>query len=140
MDDIPESSRPTLLLEALAQGDQAAFNELLLLVHDEHHRLSHRHMNHERRGHTLQATALVNEAYLRLIDVNQVQWQSRAHFFSMASRAMRRVLVDSARTRNYQKRGGGAQKVSLDEALLVTQEPGQDLVALDDALNALGTG
>jgi RNA polymerase sigma factor (TIGR02999 family) len=137
MDDIPESPRPTLLLEAWAQGDQAAFNELLPLVHDELHRLARRHMDRERPGHTLQSTALVNEAYLRLIDVNRVHWESRAHFFAMASRAMRRVLVDSARTRNYQKRGGGAQKVSLDEALLVTREPGQDLVALDDALNAL---
>src|SRR4029453_2756641 len=137
MGDIPEAPSPTLLLEAWAQGDEAAFPALLPLVHDELRRLARRHMNHERPGHTLQATALVHEAYLRLIDVNKVQWQNRAHFFAMASRAMRRVLVDSARARNYQKRGGGAQKVSLDEALLVTTEPGQDLVALDDALNAL---
>ena len=94
-------------------------------------------MGHERPGHTLQATALVNEAFLRLIDVKRIQWQNRAHFFAMASRAMRRILVDSARAKHYQKRGGGAQKVSLDEALVVTNEPGQDLVALDDALTAL---
>ena len=91
----------------------------------------------ERPGHTLQATALVNEAYLRLIEVNQVRWQNRAHFFAMASRGMRRILVDAARARGYQKRGGGAEKVSLDEALLVSGEPRQDLIALDDALNAL---
>jgi RNA polymerase sigma factor (TIGR02999 family) len=137
MGNIQDSPTPTVLLEAWAQGDEAAFNELLPLVHDELRRLARRHMNHERAGHTLQATALVHEAYLRLIDVNKIQWQNRAHFFAMASRAMRRILVDSARARNYQKRGGGAPKVSLDEALLVTNEPGQDLVALDDALNAL---
>jgi RNA polymerase sigma-70 factor, ECF subfamily len=91
----------------------------------------------ERRGHTLQATALVNEAYLRLIEVNQVRWQNRAHFFAMASRVMRRILVDAARARRYQKRGAGAETVSLDEALLVSGEPRQDLIALDDALNAL---
>ena len=91
----------------------------------------------ERVGHSLQATALVNEAYLRLIEVNQVRWQNRAHFFAMASRVMRRILVDAARARGYQKRGGGAETVSLDEALLVSGEPRQDLVALDDALNAL---
>ena len=91
----------------------------------------------ERAGHTLQATALVNEAYLRLIEVNQVRWQNRAHFFAMASRLMRRILVDAARARRYQKRGGGAEAVSLDEALVVSGEPRQDLIALDDALNAL---
>ncbi len=137
MGDIPPSPSPTVLLEAWAQGDQAAFNELLPLVHDELRRLAQRHMNHERTGHTLQATALVHEAYLRLIDVNRVQWQNRAHFFAMASRAMRRILVDSARARKYQKRGGGALKVSFDQALTVAVEPDQDLVALDDALSAL---
>jgi len=91
----------------------------------------------ERAGHTLQATALVNEAYLRLIEVNQVRWQNRAHFFAMASRVMRRILVDAAQARGYQKRGAGVEKISLDEALLVSGEPRQDLIALDDALNAL---
>jgi RNA polymerase sigma factor (TIGR02999 family) len=95
-------------------------------------------MAHERVGHTLQATALVNEAYMRLIDVKQMKWQDRAHFFAMSSRLMRRILVDFARAKGYQKRGGGAHKVSLDEALVVSQEPGHDLVALDDALTALG--
>jgi RNA polymerase sigma factor (TIGR02999 family) len=128
---------PTLLLQAWGRGDQAAFDELVPLVHEELRRLARRHMGHERPGHTLQPTALVNEAYLRLIDVNRVQWQNRAHFFAMAARVMRRILVDSARARRYQKRGGGAPKVSFDEALLVSSEPGRDLVALDDALEAL---
>jgi len=94
-------------------------------------------MAHERAGHTLQATALVNEAYVRLIDVRQVNWQDRAHFFAMSSRLMRRILVDFARSKGYQKRGGGAQKVSLDEALIVSQETPNNLVAIDDALTAL---
>ncbi len=93
-------------------------------------------MGNERVGHSLQATALVNEAYLRLVDIHKVQWQNRAHFFAMSARLMRRILVDSARSRKYQKRGAGAQKVSLDEGLLIV-EPGRDLVALDDALEAL---
>jgi RNA polymerase sigma factor (TIGR02999 family) len=91
----------------------------------------------ERAGHSLQATALVNEAYLRLIDVSQVNWQNRAHFLAVSAMLMRRVLVDFARARNYQKRGGGAQRVSFDEGLIVPNEPGQDLVALHDALTAL---
>ena len=94
-------------------------------------------MGGERGEHTLQASALVNEAYVRLLDVKRIQWQNRAHFFAMAARVMRRILVESARARKFQKRGGGAQRVSLDEALVVSKEPSQDLVALDDALNAL---
>jgi RNA polymerase sigma factor (TIGR02999 family) len=127
----------TRLLIDWRGGDQAALEQLIPLVHDELRRLARRHMAHEHAGHTLQATALVNEAYVRLIDVRQVKWQDRAHFFAMSSRLMRRILVDFARSKGYQKRGGGAQKVSFDEALVVSQEPGQDLVALDDALNAL---
>jgi RNA polymerase sigma-70 factor, ECF subfamily len=129
----------TALLQAWGHGDQAAFDTLMPLVHDELRRMARRHMNHERPGHTLQATALVNEAYLRLIDVKRVQWQNRAHFFAMAARVMRRILVDAARTRGYQKRGGGAPRVTFTEALEVTDEPGHDLVALDDALQALAT-
>ncbi len=94
-------------------------------------------MGGERGEHTLQASALVNEAYMRLLDVKRIQWQNRAHFFAMAARVMRRILVESARARKFQKRGGGAEIVSLDEALIVSKEPGQDLVALDDALRAL---
>ena len=115
----------------------AALDRLLPLVHGELRRLAGRHMRHERAGHTLQASALVNEAYLRLIDVKQVQWQNRAHFFAMASRLMRRILVDAARAKGYQKRNAGGQKVSLDEAVAVAATPSQDFVALDDALNTL---
>lgn len=107
------------------------------LVYDELRRQANRYMKRERLEHTLQATALVNEAYLRLIEVRSVQWQNRAHFFAMAARLMRRILVDAARSRGYQKRGGGAAMLSLDEALIVPAEPGEDLVALDAALVAL---
>ena len=94
-------------------------------------------MAREQAGHSLQATALVNEAYLRLIDVQHVNWQNRAHFLAMSARLMRRILVDYARSKRYQKRGGGAVKVTFDEGLPVTDEPAMDLVALDDALEAL---
>ena len=106
------------------------------MVYEELRRLARHYVRNERVGHTLQPTALVNEAYLRLVDIHKVQWQNRAHFFAMSARLMRRILVDSARSRKYQKRGAGAQKVSLDEGMLVV-EPGRDLVALDDALEAL---
>ena len=127
----------TMLLQAWSRGDKAAFDALVPLVHAELRRLARRYMRQERTGHTLQPTALVNEAYLRLIDLKQMQWQHRAHFLAMASRMMRRILVDSSRARRYQKRGGGAPKVSLDEALMVSSESARDLVALDDALNGL---
>jgi RNA polymerase sigma factor (TIGR02999 family) len=130
---------PTELLVAWGRGETDAFDRLVPLVHDELRRIARRCMGGERPGHTLQATALVNEAYLRLIDVNQVRWQNRAHFFAMSARVMRRILVDFARARGNQKRGGGVQKVSLDEALVVAHEGGADLVALDDALQALET-
>ena len=107
------------------------------LVLEELRRLAGHYMKGERIGHTLQATALVNEVYLRLIEVNKVQWQNRAHFFAMAARLMRRILVDAARSRGYQKRGGGVTMVSLDEALVVSHEPNDNLVAVDDALTAL---
>ena len=137
MGTIPDAPSATALLLAWGNGDPGALDQLMPLVYDEMRRLARLHLRRERAGHTLQATALVNEAYLRLIEVNQVRWQNRAHFFAMASRVMRRILVDAARARRYQKRGGGAERVSLDEALLVSDEPAQDLVALDDALNAL---
>jgi len=137
MSGLGGAANPTTLLLAWGRGDETALDQLIPLVHDELRRLARRHMAGERPGHTLQASALVNEAYLRLIEVNQVRWQNRAHFFAMASRVMRRILVDAARARGFQKRGGGAEKVSLDEALLVSGEPRQDLIALDDALNAL---
>ena len=111
--------------------------QLIPLVHDELRRIARRCMAGERGGHSLQATALVNEAYLRLIDVQHVDWQNRTHFLAMSARLMRRILVDVARSKGYQKRGGGAVRVTFDDALVVTDEPGQDLVALDDALEAL---
>jgi RNA polymerase sigma factor (TIGR02999 family) len=128
---------PTALLLAWGRGDQTAFHELMPLVHDELRRLARRRMGRERADHTLQATALVNEVYLRLVDVKRMQWQNRAHFFAMAATMMRRILVESARARMFQKRGGGAEKVSLDEALVVSAQPNPDLVALDEALSAL---
>jgi RNA polymerase sigma-70 factor, ECF subfamily len=127
----------TGLLLAWSEGEQAAFEKLVPLVYAELRRLAHRYMGRERPGHSLQTTALVNEAYLRLIDARRVRWQNRAHFFAVSAQLMRRILVDFARSRQYLKRGGDAQKVSLDEALVVSKEPGRDLVALDDALKAL---
>jgi RNA polymerase sigma factor (TIGR02999 family) len=135
-DDEAKEPEVTQLLVAWGQGDQVAFERLAPLVFDELRRVARRFMGKERVGHTLQATALVNEAYLRLIDINKVQWQDRAHFFAMSARMMRRILVDSARARHYQKRGAGAHKVSLDEGMMVL-EPCRDLVALDDALSEL---
>jgi RNA polymerase sigma-70 factor (ECF subfamily) len=129
----------TGLLLAWGKGDEAALNQLIPLVHDELRRIARRCMAGERGGHSLQATALVNEVYLRLIDVQHVDWQDRAHFLAMSARLMRRILVDVARSKGYQKRGGGAIRVTFDDALAVTQEPAQDLVALDDALEALAT-
>jgi RNA polymerase sigma-70 factor, ECF subfamily len=126
----------TQLLVKWGKGDPAALEELTPVVYEELRRLARHYMANERTGHTLQATALVNEAYMRLVDIHKVQWQNRAHFFAMSARLMRRILVDSARSRKYQKRGAGAQKVSLDERLMVS-EPGRDLVALDDALEQL---
>ena len=127
----------TQLLVAWSQGEQAALDKLVPLVHTELRRLAHRHMARERPGHTLQTTCLVNEVYLRLVDVRQVGWQDRAHFFAVSSRLMRRILVDFARSRRYLKRGGGAQKVTFDEALIPSPKQSRDLVLLDDALNAL---
>ena len=106
-------------------------------MYDELRRLARRYISRERAGHTLQPTALVNEAYLRLIDVKRVRWQSRAHFLAMSARVMRRILVDAARARAYRKRGGGALRVTLDEAMLVTGDKSHDLVALNEALESL---
>jgi len=130
-------SNPTALLLAWGHGDQAALDQLVPLVHEELRRIARQRMGRERGGHTLQPTALVNEAYLRLIDLKRIQWQDRQHFFAMAARVMRRVLVDAARARQFHKRGGGAPMASLDDALVVSNEPQRDLVELDDALNAL---
>ena len=134
---MPSPHGVTELLLAWGQGDQAALDKLVPLVYDELYRLAKRYMARERTGHTLQTTALVNEAYLRLVDLKSVRWQNRAHFFAISAQVMRRILVDFARSRNYQKRGGGARQVSFDEALNVSRQQEADLVALDDALNTL---
>ena len=115
----------------------AALDRLLPLVHEELRRLAGRHMRHERPGHTLQASALVNEAYLRLIEVKQVQWQNRAHFFAVSARLMRQILVDYARKRGGQKRGGKASPVSLDEAIAARLPLDEDLIAVHEALLGL---
>ena len=129
----------TELLQAWGAGQQEALEQLIPLVREELHRLARWHMRKERAGHTLQPTALVNEAYLRLVDLHRVQWQDRAHFFAMSARLMRHILVNVALSKGCRKRGGGATKVSFDEALVVSHERGDDLVALDDALTAFAT-
>jgi RNA polymerase sigma-70 factor (ECF subfamily) len=131
------SPQVSQLLLAWSQGDQTAFDRLVPLVHAELRRLAHYYMSGQNAGHTLQTTALVNEAYLRLMDLSQVSWQNRAHFFAVSARLMRRILIDFARARNYLKRGGGAQQVALDEAALISEGPDINVVALDDALTAL---
>lgn len=135
--DTSSPEQVTELLLAWGQGDESALERLVPLVYGELHRLAHRYLGGERAGHLLQTTALVNEAYLRLVDSSRVQWQNRAHFFAVSAQLMRRVLVDFARQRNYQKRGGDAVQVSLHEELAGSTERGADLVALDDALNAM---
>jgi RNA polymerase sigma factor (TIGR02999 family) len=127
----------TLLLQNWRCGDQAALDKIVSLVYDELHRLAHIYMLRENPGHTLQTSALVNEAYLRLIDANQVEWKDRAHFFAIAANVMRRILVQFARSRNSRKRGGGTIEVSFDETAVFSARGDADLTALDDALNAL---
>ena len=133
----PSSHGVTALLIAWRDGDESALARLIPIVHDELHRIARACMAGERAGHTLQATALVNEAYVRLIETQGVNWQNRAHFLAMAARLMRRILVDFARSKQYLKRGGGAVNVSLAPDVALSSEPGRDLVALDDALEAL---
>ena len=127
----------TQMLVAWGNGDQAALDNLMPLVYEELHRLAHHYMSRERPGHTLQTSALVNEAYLRLVDQEKVHWQNRAHFFGIAARLMRHILVDYARKRGCVKRGGDAQQVSLDEMAFVSKERVAEVVALDDALKSL---
>jgi RNA polymerase sigma factor (TIGR02999 family) len=133
----PSSQNITRLLHDWRNGDQSALDRLMPLVYEELRRMANHYMRNERRGHTLQTSALVNEAYLRLVDHENIEWQNRAHFFGVAAQAMRRILVDHARTRNYQKRGGGAQQVSLDEAMTLAGDRAAELIALDDALREL---
>jgi len=136
---MPPRSDATDLLLAWSSGDESAFDKLVPLVYQELRALAQRYMRHERSDHTLQATALVNEAYVRLIDVNRIQWQNRAHFLAVAAQTMRRILVEFARHRRRQKRGGDVVRVTIDDALEVAQDKEPDLVALSDALSALAT-
>ncbi len=133
----PSPHEVSQLLRAWSSGDESALQRLIPLVYEELHRIARRYMGRERKGHTLQTSALVNEAYLRLVDWKNVEWQNRAHFFAASAQLMRRILVDFARNRRYLKRGGGALQVSLAEAEGISLERGTDLLALDDALNSL---
>ena len=133
----PAAHEVTELLLAWSAGDEGALDRLVPLVYAELHRLAKSYMRKERAGQTLQTTALIHEAYLRLIDTSQVQWQNRAHFFGVAAHIMRQILVAMARERGALKRGGDARHVSLDEELVVSREQDDDLVAIDEALSAL---
>lgn len=133
----PAPSEITQLLKDWGGGDQTALDKLMPLVYDELHRMAHQHMRREQAGHTLQTSALINEAYLRLVDQPQIRWESRAHFFGIAARLMRRILVEEARRRNSAKRGGKAIQISLVDGANVAQEQAAQVVALDDALKSL---
>ena len=134
--ETPPRGEVSEFLRAWSDGDRGALDNLTPLVYHELHRLARRYMRGERPGHSLQTSALVNEAYMRLVDYKGMQWQNRAHFFAVSAQLMRRILVEHARRHNL-KRGGGVQHVSLEETAMVGGERGEDLVALDDALNAL---
>ena len=127
----------TQLLVDWSNGDRAALDKLMPLIDAELRRLAHRYMTRERAGHTLQTTALVNEAFLRLVNRKNLQWQNRAHFFGIAAQLMRTILVDHARSHASAKRGGGARNLELDEAMVVSQQKASEVIALDDALNQL---
>ena len=127
----------TQLLAEWSEGSQAALDKLYPLVYQELRRLAHSYLKRERKGHTLQTTALINEAYLRLVDQKHVRWANRSHFFGISAQIMRRILIDHARRYDYSKRGGGALKISLDEAAIVAKERGRALLRLDEALNSL---
>jgi len=129
----------TQLLQEWSEGDDNALTQLMPLVLDELHRLAHQHMRRERAGHVLQTSALINEAYLRLVDTPRIRWKNRAHFFGIAARLMRRILVDDARKRNATKRGGSFIQVPFDDAGSVVQEQAANVTALDDALQKLET-
>lgn len=132
-----ESTEITRYLKDWRNGNASALDEVLPLVYDELRRIARRYRARERGEHTLQTTEIINEAYLKLLNQKENDWQDRAHFFAVASRVMRNLLVDYARTKNYQKRGSGAEKVSLEDVALFTPEPDAQLIALDDALNRL---
>jgi RNA polymerase sigma factor (TIGR02999 family) len=133
----PATHEVTQLLIEWSNGDKAALDKLMPLIHEELRRLAHHYMSRERPGHTLQTTALVNEAYVRLVNRKGVRWQNRAHFFAIAAKSMRSILVDHARGLAYAKRGGGATKIALDEGMIVSHERAAEVVALDEALVVL---
>ena len=133
----PSQQEVTRLLENWSGGDEDALEKLIPLIQPELHRLAHHYMSRERPGHTLQTTALLNEAYLRLVDNPKRDWQNRTHFVAAASQLMRRIMVDRARERRALKRGGDAMKVSLDKAALVSEQRAEELLALDEALEKL---
>jgi RNA polymerase sigma factor (TIGR02999 family) len=133
----PKQHEITQLLAEWSDGNQSALDELYPLVYDELHRLARRYMSRERKGHTLQTTALINEAYVRLVDQKNVHWANRSHFFAISAQIMRRILIDHARRHAYAKRGGGAQQVSLDEAAAVASGIGAEILRLDEALKTL---
>lgn len=133
----PEKERVTQLLVDWSNGDKTALDKLMPLIDAELRRLAHQYMRRERRGHTLQTTALVNEAYLRLVNRKNVQWQNRTHFFAIAANLMRTILVDHARSYAYEKRGGGIRPLALDDAMVVSEERAAEVVALDLALKEL---
>ncbi len=135
--DTASSAEITRLLRAWGGGDPAAMDELAPLVYGELRRMAHRYLRRENPGNTLQPTALVNEAYLRLVDVDNVRWEDRAHFFAVSAQMMRRILVDAARTRGAGKRGGGAVHLNLNESIDAVPDRGRELVSLDEALDAL---
>jgi RNA polymerase sigma-70 factor (ECF subfamily) len=135
----PSPPQVTQLLKDWSNGNQTARDQLMTLVYEELHRLAHQYMKGERPGNTLQTSALVNEAFVKLVDQRDVHWRNRAHFFGIAAQVMRRILVDHARTRRSAKRGGSATPVSLDEALVISNERSAEVVALDVALNSLAT-
>ena len=127
----------TQLLAEWSEGNHSALDKLYPLVYEELHRLARRYMSREKKGHTLQTTALINEAYVRLVDQKNVHWANRSHFFAISAQIMRRILIDHARRHAYAKRGGGAQQVSLEEVATVARDLGSDLVRLDEALKTL---
>jgi RNA polymerase sigma-70 factor (ECF subfamily) len=131
------SEQITRLLQSWHEGNQAALDQLVPMVYGELHRLAHHYMSGERSSHTLQTTALVNEAYVRLVDSAHANWENRSHFFGVCAQVMRRILVDWARSRKALKRGGDASSLDLNEALAAVNQPATDLVAVDDALQAL---
>ena len=133
----PKTHEVTRLLQAWGEGEDAALDEIIPIVYRELRKIAHRYMAGERPDHTLQTTALVNEAYLKLVDSRGVNWRNRAHFFAISAQLMRRILVDYARSRGYQKRGGGARDVTLHDALAGSNQRGRNVLALDDALKAL---